>query len=190
MVRLLTVRRDHFHSTRVEETVEVEGHPMTFRGWTYPLQDYAPALEDAGFVIEAIREPVPTPGDRFRRWALWPQFMNVRARKGQWATSRRVQAVRRNETIGVNVDDSSSIHGKCPVDRRTTVALVISSALRTDSSWAIGLLVPATKSPLVETSGRPRTNVSFPKCSAIDASWSPSPRRIAGIGGAVAGSEK
>jgi SAM-dependent methyltransferase len=45
---------------RYEETVERAGRTMTFRGWCHPLEDYARALEDAGFLIEALREP-PVP---------------------------------------------------------------------------------------------------------------------------------
>jgi SAM-dependent methyltransferase len=75
----LIVRPSYFINTRVAETVEVEGKRMTFRGWTYTLEDYANALNDAGFVIEMIREPTPTPGSRYRRWSDVPLFMNVRA---------------------------------------------------------------------------------------------------------------
>lgn len=31
--------------------------PFTFRGWVYPLESYSRAIEGAGFVIEALREP-------------------------------------------------------------------------------------------------------------------------------------
>jgi hypothetical protein len=54
---------------------------MTFRGWTYTLEDYALALSDAGVAIEVIRELMPASDRRFRRWSLLPLFMNVRARK-------------------------------------------------------------------------------------------------------------
>jgi ubiquinone/menaquinone biosynthesis C-methylase UbiE len=73
------VRRSYFERARVEDTVEREGLRMTFRGWTYTLEDYAVALGDAGFAIDVIREPVPSPGGRFRRWSEVPLFMNVRA---------------------------------------------------------------------------------------------------------------
>ena len=55
---------------------------MTFRGWTYSLEDYSVALEDAGLRIEAIREPKPAgfPGP-FDRWLQLPLFMFVRAIK-------------------------------------------------------------------------------------------------------------
>lgn len=73
------VRPGYFESARVEDTVEREGQQMTFRGWTYTLQDYAVALNDAGFAIEVIREPTPSSNSRFHRWSKVPLFMNVRA---------------------------------------------------------------------------------------------------------------
>ncbi len=76
-----TVRSPYFESRRVEDTVERDGLRMTFRGWTYTLEDYALALGDAGFAIEVIREPTPTTDSRYQRWADLPLFMNVRAVK-------------------------------------------------------------------------------------------------------------
>jgi ubiquinone/menaquinone biosynthesis C-methylase UbiE len=79
----LAIRSPYFERRRVEETVEQGELRMTFRGWTYTLEDYAIALSDAGFAIEIIREPVPisAPEGRYRRWSAVPQFMNVRAVK-------------------------------------------------------------------------------------------------------------
>ena len=48
----------YFGKRRFEGTDERAGLTITFRGWCYPLGDYSRALEDAGFVIERIREPV------------------------------------------------------------------------------------------------------------------------------------
>jgi SAM-dependent methyltransferase len=76
-----TLRSRYFESTRVEDTVERDGLRMTFRGWTYTLEDYALALNDAGFAIEVIREPKPTSASRYERWSELPLFMNVRAVK-------------------------------------------------------------------------------------------------------------
>jgi ubiquinone/menaquinone biosynthesis C-methylase UbiE len=77
-----TIRSAYFERTRVEETVERDGLTMTFRGWTYTLEDYALALADAGFAIEAIQEPKPDPAaGRYERWTRVPLFMNVRAAK-------------------------------------------------------------------------------------------------------------
>jgi hypothetical protein len=59
---------------------------ITFRGWVYPLEAYGRALEDAGFVIEAMREPPATaaaverePSER--RWQRLPMFLFLRAIK-------------------------------------------------------------------------------------------------------------
>jgi hypothetical protein len=42
---------------RYEATFERNGLRMTFRGWTHALEDYSRALEDAGLLIRALREP-------------------------------------------------------------------------------------------------------------------------------------
>jgi len=76
-----TLRSRYFENVRVDDPVVRDGLHMTFRGWTYALEDYAVALHDAGFVIEIIREPRPTTGTRYRRWSELPLFMNVRAVK-------------------------------------------------------------------------------------------------------------
>jgi SAM-dependent methyltransferase len=72
---------------RFEETFERDGLTMTFRGWCYPLEAYAWALEEAGFLVERIREPAASQEamDRFgeseRRWQRIPLFLQLRARK-------------------------------------------------------------------------------------------------------------
>jgi ubiquinone/menaquinone biosynthesis C-methylase UbiE len=77
-----TLRTQYFASVRVEETVELDGLTMTFRGWTYNLEHYALALQDAGFKIEAIREPRPTgAAKRYERWQQIPLFLLLRAVK-------------------------------------------------------------------------------------------------------------
>jgi hypothetical protein len=57
---------------------------ITFRGWAYPLEAYGRALEEAGFVIESMREPPATdaavqrdPSER--RWQRTPLFLFLRA---------------------------------------------------------------------------------------------------------------
>lgn len=69
-----------------EGTFERDGLRITFRGWAYPLEAYGRALEDAGFVIDAVREPPATaataqrvPSDR--RWQRVPLFLFLRATK-------------------------------------------------------------------------------------------------------------
>ena len=59
---------------RFEMRVAREGLEMDFRSWAYPLETYMAALEDAGLLVEAIREP-PDP-DR-----PVPNFLLLRALK-------------------------------------------------------------------------------------------------------------
>jgi SAM-dependent methyltransferase len=76
------IRQDYFNMRRVDDVVEDGGFAVTFRGWTYSLEDYAAALEDAGLRIEAMREPRPAGvSDRFRQWQRVPLFLSVRAVK-------------------------------------------------------------------------------------------------------------
>ena len=56
---------------------------MTFHSEHRPLEFYARALEEAGFLIEALREPRVTEAgatsDRDQRWQRVPLFLHVRA---------------------------------------------------------------------------------------------------------------
>ena len=79
---VFALRQPYFDSQRVDETVEWDGLPMTFRGWTYTLEDYFSALESTGLVVEHLREPKPAgASDRFERWRRVPLFMMARAVK-------------------------------------------------------------------------------------------------------------
>jgi SAM-dependent methyltransferase len=69
-----------------DESFERAGLRIRFRGFTFPLQAYSKALEDAGFVIERIREPRQTmeavaddPAEA--RWRRLANFLFIRARK-------------------------------------------------------------------------------------------------------------
>ncbi len=54
----------------------------TAHGWAYPLEAYARALEEAGFLIEAIREPrYVAPDGSPNRWSRLPNFLQLRALK-------------------------------------------------------------------------------------------------------------
>lgn len=76
------VREDYFANRRVEDRVEGGGLAMTFRGWTYSLQDYAVALEEGGMEIDALREPRPSGVEaRYERWTRVPMFLMFRATK-------------------------------------------------------------------------------------------------------------
>jgi SAM-dependent methyltransferase len=75
------LRARYFENERVDDTVEMGGLTMRFRGWTYSLEDYARALEGAGLRIQRLREPRPAAGsgDRFGRRRRVPMFLSVLA---------------------------------------------------------------------------------------------------------------
>jgi SAM-dependent methyltransferase len=76
----LTIREHYFEPCRVDETVEVAGHAMTFRGRTHSLEHYSLALERAGLLLERMREPRPDiAASAFSRWRAVPLFLNFRA---------------------------------------------------------------------------------------------------------------
>jgi SAM-dependent methyltransferase len=75
----------YFDEIRYAETVERGGLRMTFHDTHRPLSAYLGALERAGFVIEALREPVPDDAyvadhPEVARWRRRPPFLHVRAR--------------------------------------------------------------------------------------------------------------
>jgi SAM-dependent methyltransferase len=61
---------------------ERDGLSIAWDGRHQPLRAYARALEDAGLVIEALREPQPPPDapERYRSWRKIPMFLMFRAR--------------------------------------------------------------------------------------------------------------
>ena len=66
----------------LEIPVEREGLQMDFSGWAYSLEAYSLALEHAGFMIEALREPpYPSSEESDRRWRRIPLFLMWRAVK-------------------------------------------------------------------------------------------------------------
>jgi SAM-dependent methyltransferase len=79
---LFVATGSYFGRRPFEAVEERDGLTMTFRGWSYALEDYAVALERAGFLIEKIREPLPEdPTPALRRWSAVPLFLHIRARK-------------------------------------------------------------------------------------------------------------
>ena len=61
--------------------IEREATPMNFAGWAYPLEGYFGALERAGFVIQAVREPTSSEAGDDKRWSRIPLFLMWRAVK-------------------------------------------------------------------------------------------------------------
>lgn len=76
------IREDYFANRRVDDTLERDGITMTFRGWTYSLEDYATAFEQVALRIETIREPRPAGAPiRYDRWNRVPMFLMLRPTK-------------------------------------------------------------------------------------------------------------
>jgi SAM-dependent methyltransferase len=74
----LVIAEAYLEQRRMQLRVERDGLDFTFDGWCYPLEAYAHAVEDAGLLIEAIREPADPAGGRWRRV---PMFLMWRALK-------------------------------------------------------------------------------------------------------------
>jgi SAM-dependent methyltransferase len=77
------IKGDYLGAFHYAETVERDGLTMTFNSEHRPLQAYFMALEQAGFLVEALREPglpdhaiVAGSG---RRWQRLPYFLHLRA---------------------------------------------------------------------------------------------------------------
>lgn len=68
------------HFTGIESRA---GRIMHFAGWSYPLEDYAAALQAAGLAITALREPRPAPFNGldpvWARWERQPLFLWINA---------------------------------------------------------------------------------------------------------------
>jgi SAM-dependent methyltransferase len=75
---------DYFAAHRYVDILERGGVRMTFESWRYPLSAYTHALEQAGFLIESIREPVPddaalAAAPELAKWREQPIFLHIRA---------------------------------------------------------------------------------------------------------------
>lgn len=76
---------DYFTEHRISDEVEHNGLRMNFVGINRPFEAYARELCEAGFVIEALREPQPDPADVEAAPALSaatrsPFFLHMRCR--------------------------------------------------------------------------------------------------------------
>jgi SAM-dependent methyltransferase len=79
------IKGDYLRAFPYADQVERDGLSMTFHSQHRPLESYFLALEQAGLLIEALREPkVPDSSagsDRSRRWQRLPLFLHLRARR-------------------------------------------------------------------------------------------------------------
>jgi SAM-dependent methyltransferase len=69
----------YFERRETHERFERGGLGMTFHSHVRPLEDYTRALEDAGFLLDALRETADPGGDE--RWLRVPNFLYLRAVK-------------------------------------------------------------------------------------------------------------
>ncbi len=77
--------RSYFGVWRYPDRVQRRGVEMTFHSEHRPIEAYGRALEEAGFLIEALREPMPDEASvaahpKEERWRRIPSFLMVRAR--------------------------------------------------------------------------------------------------------------
>ena len=80
------VIHDYLQTRTFDEAFERDGLSIRFFGYSYPLEAYARALEDAHFLVELLREPAQQdeavkvdPAER--RWRRLPNFLFIRAVK-------------------------------------------------------------------------------------------------------------
>jgi SAM-dependent methyltransferase len=77
------IKGDYLRAFDYADTIERDGLSMTFHSQHRPLESYFLALEEAGLVAEAAREPrVPdhaVKSGRGRRWQRLPLFLHLRA---------------------------------------------------------------------------------------------------------------
>jgi SAM-dependent methyltransferase len=80
-----TIGGDYLGAFYYSDTVERDGRSLTLHSRHRPLESYFRALEEAGLLVEALREPgIPDHAivrERSRRWQRLPLFMHLRARR-------------------------------------------------------------------------------------------------------------
>jgi SAM-dependent methyltransferase len=78
-----SIKGNYLQAFRYSDAVERSGLKMIFHSLHRPLESYFVALEEAGLLVEALREPgVPDhaiDADADRRWQRIPGFLHLRA---------------------------------------------------------------------------------------------------------------
>jgi SAM-dependent methyltransferase len=82
---IFVIKRNYLGTFDYADTIERDGIEMTFHSRHHSLESYSLALEAAGFVIEALREPAfpdyAVVSDSDRRWQWLPLFLHLHARR-------------------------------------------------------------------------------------------------------------
>lgn len=73
------IRGSYFSDHAYHDEVELNGLAMTFHSQHRPLEVYSRALEEAGFLVEAIREVGVD--DATNKWSRVPLFLHLRVRR-------------------------------------------------------------------------------------------------------------
>jgi SAM-dependent methyltransferase len=76
------VRGSYLAGAHREDVEERGGRVMHFSGWAHPLEAYFGALNGAGLVVDALREPPPQDdAPQYAPWRRIPCFLFLRARR-------------------------------------------------------------------------------------------------------------
>jgi SAM-dependent methyltransferase len=79
------IEGDYLRPFPYSDEIEKNGLEMIFHSLHRPLESYFLALEEAGFVVEALREPAlpehAVASESDRRWQRLPLFLHMRARR-------------------------------------------------------------------------------------------------------------
>jgi ubiquinone/menaquinone biosynthesis C-methylase UbiE len=76
------IEGSYFQSRRYTDVIERAGLRMAFPSYHHSLETYLRTVEEAGFLVEAVREPVTPAGSmRTERWRRLPLFLHLRALK-------------------------------------------------------------------------------------------------------------
>ncbi len=74
---------NYLESRHYEDHFERDGLEMTFSSWRYPLAQYIDSFEEAGLLIERLKEPLPNLSRKpdLKRLERIPMFLFLRALK-------------------------------------------------------------------------------------------------------------
>jgi hypothetical protein len=82
----------YLEAFKYSDTVERGSRSLTLHSQHLPLESYFLAFEEAGLLVEALREPrIPDHAnvlDRSRRWQRLPLFLHLRARRRDLSLGR------------------------------------------------------------------------------------------------------